>query len=85
MEDNQRESKHTNWYLYAVLFYWLLYTVKTFFIEERWFDLVFYGLTMLGIAAFAFIEYKKRKLAVSLVAIALFFAYLFEFIPVPVP
>ncbi|GEN52771.1 hypothetical protein [Halobacillus faecis] len=85
MTDEKKESKHTMWYLYAVVFYWLLYTVKIFYIEERWFDFVFYGLTIVGIALFAIIEFRKRKLIVSFMAFVLFFAYLFEFVPVPVP
>ncbi|SDN95706.1 hypothetical protein [Halobacillus aidingensis] len=85
MKDEKREPERNKWYLYVVVIYWLLYTAKTFFIEERWFDFVFYGLTIIAIAVFAIIEFKKRKLVVSLVACVLFFAYLFEIVPVPIP
>ncbi len=67
-------------YLYALILFWIFDTIDTFFIEEKWFDYIFYSLTMVAIAGFTIISLKERNKFVTVILCLLFIAYLYEVI-----
>jgi hypothetical protein len=78
--DQKKKDQSNMVYLYGLILFWIFDTIDTFFIEEKWFDYIFYSLTMVAIAGFTYISLKERKKFVTVILCLLFIAYLYEVI-----
>jgi hypothetical protein len=78
--DQKKKDQSNMVYLYALILFWIFDTIDTFFIEAKWFDYIFYSLTMVSIAGFTYISLKERKKFVTVILCLLFIAYLYEVI-----
>jgi hypothetical protein len=75
----KKSRNFDNIYRFILFTQFTLLTIKTFFLEETWFDYLFYFLSLLAIIILTILCIKENKKISAIILCLVFSAYIFAF------
>ncbi|MCR8848330.1 hypothetical protein NQ095_07940 [Rossellomorea sp. SC111] len=75
----KESRKFDNIYRFILITHFTLLTINTFFLEEAWFDYLFYFSSLLSIIILTILSIRENKKVSAIILCLLFIGYLFAF------